>query len=150
MLPKFFTSLRLKILLSVSLWTFSMGKYSVGLLFVLMNKYSCGLSRSRLFCVSDNFNENCTSLTHRLWLDEFLNMWHSYQNAPTWEAVCTLIPLWIRISVMGSITLVLLKNPKRLIVVKGSFFHCFKFEYHWYWITWQVVITEIPIFRMKL
>lgn len=73
-------------------------------------------------CVSVNFYENCTSLTHRLWLDEFLNMWHSYQNAPTWEAVCTLIPLWIKISVMGSITLVLLKNPKRLIVVKGSFF----------------------------
>ena len=68
------------------------------------------------------FYENCTSLTHRLWLDEFLNMWHSYQNAPTWEAVCTLIPLWIKISVMGSITLVLLKNPKRLIFVKGSFF----------------------------
>ncbi|XP_062621766.1 LOW QUALITY PROTEIN: proteasome activator complex subunit 4B-like [Saccostrea cucullata] len=22
----------------------------------------------------------------KLWLDEFLNMWHSYQNAPTWEA----------------------------------------------------------------
>lgn len=65
---------------------------------------------------------NCTSLTHRLWLDEFLNMWHSYQNAPTWEAVCTLIPLWIRISVMVLLLLSSLKIPKGWLFLKEVFF----------------------------